>query len=795
MLNQPHMIFRLSILILILLSSTILTFGEERVFPQLLSFPIILISFYYVDQKKKLVMDSNTAALFGFLALLFGFLEFLVGSVEARLLSASHLVTYLMWISLFQVKDPRQYWWIIALSVMQVAIASVLTSDWLFGAGVFAYMFMVIWTLAFFSVYRATLRVQQAGQKQKNQAQQTATAELTSATPRKANLFSSVRGSIHLNPGELWISWQFFGGVIAITIMSLIVGSGFFMLTPRLWLGRVQYPSDAEDGSGSAIVGFSDKVQLGEMGQIMEKPEPVFSVTTTNTSDRTINIEDWFAQYGFSIPYFRGAVLSEYSSDGNNTQWKATSANIETAAFPVRTRTQLTRLEFNLESIGTNYLFTVGQFVNTQLVDNSISRISFNPLEFILRRDDHSTGKARYRIGIYPLKNIDGHMAIPINEATKGLNAYYNYESSLIKFPVHKVPRLIEYAEKLVEDETMKRTHEMGPREIAFFLESYLRYSPEFTYSLNRKSVDENVDPNEDFLLNSKSGHCEYYASSLTLMLRCFKIPSRIVCGFKGGTYDRKKQTFDVQQLHAHSWVEYYDTASSCWITLDPTPAGRDEMVATLIENGNTSEGLLSSIKSFWTGSIVNLNIDQQKSMFYEPAFLFLKKQWEDLHDQRMFVARIWNIVYDTFSNPDELFSLRGFIVVGSLGGGLALLWLVLTRLLPRVNLNYMPRRFTSQEEYHVPFYDRLLTLLQKLNLYREEPQTPLEFAHQASHHLTTNYTNQSPDQQFEALTNAYYHVRFGQFSLEPNESEHWENMVDQIEKSLQQRESIKTRG
>ena len=51
-------------------------------------------------------------------------------------------------------------------------------------------------------------------------------------------------------------------------------------------------------------------------------------------------------------------------------------------------------------------------------------------------------------------------------------------------------------------------------------------------------SIDPKLDPVEDFLVNRKAGHCEYFASALALLLRSVDIRSRIVNGFKGGDWN-----------------------------------------------------------------------------------------------------------------------------------------------------------------------------------------------------------------------------------------------------------------
>ena len=66
----------------------------------------------------------------------------------------------------------------------------------------------------------------------------------------------------------------------------------------------------------------------------------------------------------------------------------------------------------------------------------------------------------------------------------------------------------------------------------------YLRQSGDFSYTLKLEVTDPTLDPVEDFLVNRKSGHCEYFASALALLLRSVGIPARVVNGFKGGDWN-----------------------------------------------------------------------------------------------------------------------------------------------------------------------------------------------------------------------------------------------------------------
>lgn len=69
--------------------------------------------------------------------------------------------------------------------------------------------------------------------------------------------------------------------------------------------------------------------------------------------------------------------------------------------------------------------------------------------------------------------------------------------------------------------------------------------------------------------LDRKMGLCSHYASATALILRMKGIPSRLVSGFMGGTYNRFADFYLVNQNDAHVWVEAFDNGR--WKRLDPT--------------------------------------------------------------------------------------------------------------------------------------------------------------------------------------------------------------------------------
>ncbi|MCD2201016.1 transglutaminaseTgpA domain-containing protein [Halobacterium sp. KA-4] len=73
------------------------------------------------------------------------------------------------------------------------------------------------------------------------------------------------------------------------------------------------------------------------------------------------------------------------------------------------------------------------------------------------------------------------------------------------------------------------------------------------------------------FVQDMEAGYCEYFATSMTAMLRAQDIPARYVVGYAPGEQSGQNQ-YTVRALHAHAWVEVY-FADVGWVRFDPTPA------------------------------------------------------------------------------------------------------------------------------------------------------------------------------------------------------------------------------
>lgn len=91
-----------------------------------------------------------------------------------------------------------------------------------------------------------------------------------------------------------------------------------------------------------------------------------------------------------------------------------------------------------------------------------------------------------------------------------------------------------------------------------------------FRYSLHHRRMTRG-DPTLDFLLHNRVGHCEYFATAMTLLARSLGIPARVVAGYRVAEHNTLGNYDVVRRWNAHAWVEAWVEGSG-WQTWDPTP-------------------------------------------------------------------------------------------------------------------------------------------------------------------------------------------------------------------------------
>ena len=92
-----------------------------------------------------------------------------------------------------------------------------------------------------------------------------------------------------------------------------------------------------------------------------------------------------------------------------------------------------------------------------------------------------------------------------------------------------------------------------------------------YTYSLTRKQQFPRGRYLADFLFNSKSGHCEFFATATVLLLRTVGIPARYAVGYATQEYSSLEGQYVARSRDAHSWALAF--INGRWIPVDTTPS------------------------------------------------------------------------------------------------------------------------------------------------------------------------------------------------------------------------------
>jgi transglutaminase-like putative cysteine protease len=104
---------------------------------------------------------------------------------------------------------------------------------------------------------------------------------------------------------------------------------------------------------------------------------------------------------------------------------------------------------------------------------------------------------------------------------------------------------------------------------IVRFFQQNFRYT---TYQAARRLGLHASTPLADFLLKTRAGHCEYFASATVLLLRHLGIPARYATGYAVQELSREDDTYVIRERHGHAWALAW--VDKKWIEVDSTPAG-----------------------------------------------------------------------------------------------------------------------------------------------------------------------------------------------------------------------------
>jgi len=222
-------------------------------------------------------------------------------------------------------------------------------------------------------------------------------------------------------------------------------------------------------------------------------------------------------------------------------------------------------------------------------------------------------------------KNQYGTVVIESN--LKKLNYQIKYDEKFnFDSPPNQFDLLIPKKELFALEKVIKELNLVGKndQEIANLINNY--FQKNFNYTLELLGQKEGQTALSTFLLNTRSGHCEYFATATTLLLRKMGIPARYAVGYSVHEYSNLEQLYLVRGRHAHAWTVVFLNGS--WQFLDTTPA-----IWTSIEDSQINKlTLITDFFSFLINqiSVIFTNLQQSDSfrkywwLWISPLILFL---------------------------------------------------------------------------------------------------------------------------------------------------------------------------
>jgi len=216
-------------------------------------------------------------------------------------------------------------------------------------------------------------------------------------------------------------------------------------------------------------------------------------------------------------------------------------------------------------------------------------------------------------------------------------------------------------------------------------------------YRYSRVGLPTGLDALDQFLFVSKQGHCEFFASSLAILLRAAGVPARLVGGYLGGEYNELGGYYLVSEDRAHVWVEAYVEGKG-WVRTDPS---RFAVNAATLWSERKKPGiaarlrlLLDALDYRWTRTVVSYDFERQAEQLRSAgaklqtleqgirwrwllssgvillallALFKLRKQWFCSREERL-LRRFKRIVKHRFEALDSLDTLGLFEIAAASG-------------------------------------------------------------------------------------------------------------------------------
>jgi hypothetical protein len=351
----------------------------------------------------------------------------------------------------------------------------------------------------------------------------------------------------------------------------------FFILFPRLnW--NMMGPR-AAPGLGVATTGFSNTVRLGGAGTIKGNPRIVLRATLDPDPDKEELDAYWV---GRTYDVFDGQEWTNVGGARGSGDWMVTLRPGSEGLIHQRVELLPAYGARTLVALETpSRLGNAAAHSQTGSRRARIQELGGGEVRFL----DPGISFSYEAYSLPPGGSGDSFQKLPANE-----------QDALLTLPENIDPRVAQTAARVLNGER-------EPLAAAQKLAAWLQRENSYTLELS----GDVEDPLADFLFERKAGHCEHFATALTLMLRTQGFRARLATGFFGG--ERVNDVYVVRAGDAHAWTHVLVPGRG-FVTVDATPPGHRASQAS--EFLQDLLGFYESLEERWRSAVVDYSFRDQ---------------------------------------------------------------------------------------------------------------------------------------------------------------------------------------
>lgn len=522
-----------------------------------------------------------------------------------------------------------------------------------------------------------------------------------------------------------------------LSIPILLFTAVLFVIFPRVGLSLLFFSR----GHAGRMIGFSNRVDLGEVGVLRSDPTLAMRIELTNLPDPP--------PPRLSL-HLRGTALDAY--DGRTwTQSESAPkrpAEMELGLIPFDNSPDPTRdplMKIDLEPIDPPVVFLPQNASGLRVRPRGQIGTDFMTLVY-----KGSEGEYRYQ----PLddRGLKYEVFLSHTGALSFRDLPANERPRYLALPPDMPDRIRDLAKEWTAGQTNAR---------AKALEIERRLRTGYVYDLNSPS-GKDKQPLDHFLFESRRGHCEFYSSAMAILLRSVDVPTRNVTGFIGGTWNRFGRFYAVRQGDAHSWVEAYVDGEG-WATFDPTPPADAAPKSELSGVWAQLRDFLEATSQRWDRHVVGYDLSQQASL------------WRELSRRRRATTSVFG--------EGTSWKRVGLTALGVAAAGSAV-WLYFRRrrqrALPQKDSDREPRSRSST--LATALYESLDLAMASVGVPRSPGVPPLR------HARALVVSDHPAAEEILDLTNIYISARFGGVDLTDDDRLDFEARVKQLQKEEERR-------